>query len=686
MLPFALTIFIGAFLLFQVQPLIGKFILPWFGGSPAVWTTCMLFFQVFLLAGYAYAHVTGRLLKPRAQAVLHVVLLLAAAAMLPVVPSTYWKPVTAGDPTLRILALLTVCLGLPYFVLSSTGPLMQEWFRRLHPGVAPYRLYALSNVGSLLALISFPFVFEPAFTRKAQAEIWSWSFGAFILMCAVCAARLWRTNPVAIPAREPGEAPAEPSPALPPAGTLAMWFALPACASVLLLATTNKMCQDVAVIPFLWILPLSLYLLTFIICFDKPSWYRRGPLTLAMIPALIVVCWVLFRGIDLPLLVQIGTYLLVMFLCCFLCHGELYRLKPHPRHLTAFYLMIAGGGAVGGVLVAVIAPLIFKSYVELHWGLALFAFLLALVYARDNTVVTLRGLRVDAWRLATVGVVALGIALFVQMHLAARNMLSMSRNFYGVLRVLEHQPHLPKGHTLFLRLGEITHGLQFVDPVQARWPTSYFHETAGVGVAVRHLPAAEGRRIGVIGLGIGTLAAYGKPADYFRFYEINPEVARLAQTRFTYLSNCQARVDIVLGDARLSLENEPSQQFDLLAMDAFSNDAIPVHLLTREAFEIYRRHLKRHGVIAVNITNRYLNILPVVKNMAAEFGLDLAMICYYQDDDRWWLYPSTWVLMSANKEFLSQDAVTKAAKPLDENLPRVPLWTDDYASLFKILR
>jgi SAM-dependent methyltransferase len=444
------------------------------------------------------------------------------------------------------------------------------------------------------------------------------------------------------------------------------------------------------VIPFLWVLPLSLYLLTFIICFDQPNWYWRGVFTLAAIPALAGVCLVLFLGNDLPLLVQISAYLAAMFLCCSVCHGELYRLKPHPRHLTSFYLMIAGGGAVGGVLVAIVAPLAFNSYLELHWGLAMFGLLLTLVYGLDKTALKMGRARVEIWRVSLVGVVALVLTLFVQVRVAARGIVSFSRNFYGVLRVFEHERKVPQGHSFFLMLGEITHGMQFVDPQRARWPTTYFHESSGVGLALRNRPREGPRRIGVIGLGVGTLAAYGRDGDYFRFYEINPIVVQLATTRFTYLSNCNARADIILGDARLSLENEPGQQFDLLAMDAFSNDAIPVHLLTREAFEIYRRHLKPDGVIAVNITNRHLDILPVVKNLAAQFGLSLARIAYRQEEDtekgQWWHYNSIWVLLTLDREFLNQEAIRKAASEPDKLQPTVPLWTDDYASLFKILK
>ncbi|PYJ05764.1 MAG: hypothetical protein DME25_07835 [Verrucomicrobia bacterium] len=379
---YALTIFTGAFLLFQVQPLIGKYILPWFGGGPGVWTTCMLFFQALLVVGYAYAHLSSRWLKPRAQALLHVALVLAALALLPITPSSRWKPHGSGNPTCQILALLAANLGLPYFVLSSTGPLMQAWFCRTHPGAWPYRLYALSNAGSLLALVSFPFFFEPHFTRQAQARLWSWGLAAYAVCSGLCALRVWRGESVEgrVSGGDDGTRNTEhgtsnspsssPTPRPSPL-THALWLLLPACASVLLLATTNKICQDVAVVPFLWVLPLAIYLLSFIICFDNPRWYVRLPFALALLAALGGVCWALFKGGDCSLYQQVAVYGGGLFVCCMVCHGELYRLRPDPSRLTAFYLSIAAGGAGGGLFVAVAAPILFTNYYELHWGLFL---------------------------------------------------------------------------------------------------------------------------------------------------------------------------------------------------------------------------------------------------------------------------------------------------------------------------
>ncbi len=773
MLPYALTIFTGAFLLFQVQPLIGKYILPWFGGGPGVWTTCLLFFQTLLLGGYAYAHFSSKHLKPRQQAVVHGVLLLLAVALLPIIPSESWKAHLAGDPISHILLLLTVCLGLPYFVLSSTGPLMQQWFSQTQPGVSPYRLYALSNIGSLLALISYPFYFESHFTRQAQANLWSAGLGFFVLCCGYCAWRLWQT-PAA--AGSPAAAPAESSDAAAEATSSMdklLWLSLPAIASILLLATTNKLCQEVAVVPFLWVLPLSLYLLSFILCFDHPRWYRRGPFIALLVVGIAAVCHLLAEGNSAPLAQQITGYTATLFVACMICHGELYRIKPPPRRLTSYFLFIAAGGALGGFLVAVVAPLLFNEYWELqagYWALSYFLGVLCFRHkTRDFVYGTGAGLLLASlvvpllraslktspglwdqfqelvqhyfgaskfaeeikdfyashwpwltlalvsfgwcvlgprrrrwlreWQPRMVGFlmlvsVGLGLVFLVQMRRSNdedpdRIKVSSSRNFYGTLKVYDYKSDTAEGRYYSLLNGAITHGIQFKEMPQAMWATSYYGESSGIGLAISHLPD-QGRRIGLVGLGTGSLAAHGRAGDYLRIYEINPAVQRLALDRFTYISRCPAKVEIALGDARLSMEQELAagqpQHFDLLALDAFSSDAIPVHLLTKESFEIYLKHLKPDGVIAVHTSNRYLDLRPIVENLAKVFGLGVAVI---SDDDEkdWWIYRTTWILVTKNRALLDNDAISSVT---DKTEPAAKsaglLWTDDHASLYEILK
>ena len=706
---YALTIFIGAFLLFQVQPLIGKYILPWFGGAPAVWTTCMLFFQLLLLGGYAYAHCSARWLKPRTQAIAHLGLLAAALALLPVTPSDSWKPGGGGNPTLQILALLTACIGLPYFVLSATGPLIQHWFSRTSPGVSPYRLYALSNFGSLLALISFPIYFETHFTRKVQAALWGWGLAGYAIGCGLCAIKLGKgtgdgspqsavhspQSPTLDPsayasgygatAQKPGEGGSTPWRGEAEQRRLnhLLWLLLPACASVLLLATTNKMCQEVAVIPFLWVLPLALYLLSFIICFDNPRWYVRAPFIVAFTAAGGGICLALFKATAASIPLLLAVYSTCLFICCMVCHGELYRLKPDPRHLTGFYLMIAAGGALGGLFVAVVAPLIFTDYYELHWGLLLCCLLLLFVCARDRHLIRWRRVLTGSWLLA--GLVALGIVLWREAHRLDGQTVYKSRNFYGVLRVASPDSQKPEQRHLELTHGRTLHGLQFINPLRAVWPTSYYGENSGVGLALRSLPAGH-RRIGLVGLGVGTLATYARAGDYVHIYEINPEVIRLAASRFTYLSNCQGKVEITLGDARLSLEQEPPQDFDLLALDAFNSDSVPVHLLTKEAFAIYARHLKANGIIAVHVSNRSVNLEPVIMNLARHFNYQVAIIDSSAPADKPWILNAVWMLLSRSGEIINSPAIRIAARPPQPNPASVPLWTDDFASLFQVLR
>jgi hypothetical protein len=759
-LSYALAIFSGAFLLFQVQPLIGKYILPWFGGGPGVWTTCMLFFQLLLLAGYAYAHFTSRWLRSRSQAIVHLVLLVAALALLPITPSDSWKPRGDENPTLQILALLCVSLGLPYFVLSTTGPLMQQWFSREKPGVSPYRLYALSNFGSLLALLSYPFFFETHFTRRAQAIFWGWGLVVYAVCAGVCAIRLLRSKPVAAENESAQKVPDNKAEAFistlrskletqPTLLSRLLWLLLPACASALLLATTNKICQDVAVIPFLWVLPLALYLLTFIICFDNPRWYVRFPFTLALIAAMGGFYWVLTAGEDASIFRQVGVYCGGLFICCMVCHGELYRLKPHPDYLTAFYLMIAAGGALGGVFVAVIAPLIFTGYYELQWGLLFCGVLFVVVglaqklEAKDERywhwlagilpLLALGGLDWDVahlsgkmknvprsifitlhlviwaallmmvlwflrqkfrafryWRAIgafwlALGVCALAVGFWLDLRVSRSEKIYASRNFYGVLTVKEHRRDNPQEHHYLLQHGRITHGLQFIDPERATWPTTYYAETSGIGLAMRAFPAGT-RRVGLVGLGTATLTAYGRAGDYIHIYEINPQVRTLATTLFHYKTSCAGTVDIKMGDARLSMERESPQRFDVLALDAFSSDAIPVHLLTKEAFDVYQRHLNTNAIVAVHISNHYLDLEPVVANLAKQFGYKMAIIDFEEDDEEWWFYSSTWILLTHDQSLFEQPPVQEAKKRTRASTRKVPLWTDDFTSLFQILK
>ena len=575
-------------------------------------------------------------------------------------------------------------MGLPYLTLAATAPLLQAWWSRVHPGRSPYRLYALSTVGSLLALLSYPVLVETALARPDQTRWWSAGLLLFLLACAWCGLRVWR---------QPGKAGADPGVTVreaedePARGRFWLSLSLPACGTVLLMATTNKISQDVSVVPFLWVLPLGLYLSSFILAFDNPRWYSRRWYTAALLASWGAVYWVLDKGVEAPISAQVVVYSATLFVTCMICHGELYRLRPSPRRLTAYYLTIAAGGALGGLFVALGAPLIFDSYSEFHWGLWASGVLLVLVCFRDRSVWAVGRWWGPSWVSLALAVCLLGWGLWLQALKVSEGAGPSVRNFYGVLTLFDYDAEDPENHHRLLRHGRIAHGLQFTNPLFARLPTTYFSEESGVGLAIR-LSRAEGKRVGVVGLGVGTLAAYGRPGDYYRFYEINAAVVRLsgpAGHAFTYLKDSEARVEVALGDARLSMEREPPQRFDVLALDAFSSDAIPVHLLTREAFEIYRRHLRPDGVIAVHIANRYLDLEPVVLKAARHLGMQALIVNGEKNDEDSWIYPSAWALLTTNRALIEHPDIRKAAGPPKPDAADVRMWTDDYTSVFAIL-
>ncbi len=687
MILYALTILVSAFLLFQVQPVIAKIILPWFGGSAAVWTTCLLFFQMVLLLGYLYAHAVIRYLQPRVQMVLHVALLVASIAVLPIYPSTSWKPVGASEPTLQILGLLAVSIGLPYFLLSTTGPLLQAWYARRFHGAMPYRLYALSNAGSMFALISYPALFEPTFTTHQQSGMWSWSFGGFIVLCAFTAIK--SNQSVANILRKPeSELGAAGQAVVPPTGkTYLMWLLLPAVASVLLLAITNHLSQNVAAIPFLWVLPLSIYLLSFILCFEGEGWYRRNPYLQLLAVALGSMAYAVSVDMtsNVPIKVMIPLFAMGLFTCCMVLHGELARLKPDPKYLTHFYLMMSAGGALGGLLVALLAPHFLNALYEMPVSLVFCAALVAYVLRQDLELKWVRrwpGVVVSA-------VLTLALAGYVGWQI--KQMVSGSRvlvrNFYGGLKVKDSGDPGSLEATRTLTHGTINHGEEYLNIARRDLPTTYYGPNTGVGLAIREKQQAGAVRIGVIGLGTGTTAAYGRLGDYIRYYEINPLVLELARKEFFYLADCKAKLDVAMGDARLSLEQELKdghpQNFDVLAVDAFSSDSIPVHLLTKEAMDLYFRHLRPDGILAVHISNRYLNLQPVLEG-EVHATQKIARVVDTEDDDTQDVFGATWVLITSPATGFKGDLLTNSA-PLDSKRT-VRLWTDDYSNLFKILK
>lgn len=823
----AATILVSAFLLFQVQPIISKMILPWFGGSSAVWSTCMLFFQLVLLAGYGYAHWLTQTFSPPRQVAVHVGLMALAILMLPITPGDAWRPTDGSYPSLRILLVLARHVGLPYFVLSTTGPLVQAWFGAIYHGRSPYRLYALSNIGSLTALLSYPFVVEPRLTLGQQDFAWSWGFGLFGLLNAVLFWQVWRWASLG-ESSAAKDATAEHDPLAPALERRAVWVLLPSLASIALLAVTNHLSQDVAAVPFLWVVPLSLYLLSFILCFDSDRWYVRGLFAPAAMASILGICllqsaetldrhfkhahWSFGeeqQAIDAPvtyaldrsinwvvdganwLLSKLGRlrfrldpfstdefdyspfyqglfYLTSLFLGCMVCHGELARLKPGKRHLTEFYLLVSMGGALGGMIVALLCPLMFVWYAELplvqaaiflvaavalglmtfgkiskdhpaskwlRFGLcavamsgvgmlsidsslqnvdqntrALASLVMAMVAAGlAYGIVATSDRKLQTICAAVAGLLMMsclfGIVLGNVVKLQETNVVAAKRSFYGALQVKETEAS-DRGHPgRWLTHGRIQHGFQHSGPELAAFeregrdlselplryqPATYYVEGSGIGLAILRHPnyrAGEPFKIGVVGLGTGTISAYGRAGDEVRFYEIDETVKELSEANFTYRQDSLAKTsDVVLGDARVQMEQEEPQGYDVLAIDAFSGDAIPVHLLTRECLAVYQKHLKPDGILAVHISNRYLDLAPVVRALAQRGEMRAETFHYVdrQDSAEVQDTDSEWMLVTRNDSFFDDEVVKAAISPASNT--RVIEWTDQYSNLSDILQ
>lgn len=748
---FGATSFLSAFLLFQVQLIVSKYILPWFGGSAAVWTTSMLVFQILLLCGYVYSHLVSARFSAVAQAKLHLALLTAVSLLVltlmflwpsAITPATSWKPAGSGNPIRDVAVILLVSAGLPFFVLSTTGPLLQRWFAGLGVGTRTYKLYSISNIGSLLGLLSFPFLLEPALRMKTQSLVWSLLFFLFTVGCGICAWKVLRARGEgnSVEAAEEIGRGIEPSLLV-----YSLWFLLPACASALLLATTNILCQEVTSVPLLWVLPLSIYLLSFILCFDHPRWYQRSVFHPLFTVVVFLVCAALIY--ERPI-VQFATLPILLFMACMICHGELVRVRPGVARLTGFYLAISAGGAVGGVFVAIVAPHMFTFFTEFQLTLgATIVLTLVCLYRDACSWIYARG----SWLPAGIGAGAICLAYFVGrwwpeiskvlevvrfypiavlisfivllgaftfrntnsasvrgfrfvqilvVLVAGGAILALSRsarplpglylgarNFYGAIRVV----NIPRGRMLIH--GHTVHGGQFEPPVDKE-PTTYYGRRSGIGVVMRNHPkrnVGDGSlRVGIVGLGAGTLAAYGQQGDHFRYYEIDPNVIELSSGPhpvFTYIQDSAAHVDTVLGDARRLLEAEASrgqvQRFDVLVVDAFSGDAIPVHLLTREAFETYWQHVDpTNGVIAIHVSSAHVDLLPVVQGAAAYFQAD-SVIRYEEGVGP--ILSNCWILLARTPSVLTMPGLQENLPP--DFKPRQPrLWTDDYSDLFRLIK
>jgi hypothetical protein len=747
---FALTIFLSAFLLFQVQLIISKYILPWFGGSAAVWTTNMLAFELLLLAGYLYSHFVSEHLTPKGQARVHLALLaitlllilvLSLAWPSAITPGPGWKPVSTEHPVRDVILITLLATGLPFFVLSTTGPLLQRWYTRLGGDVRTYRLYSVSNLGSLLGLLTFPLLLEPLLRLKVHGILWSGLFALFCMGCGWCA---WNSTQGKV--RDPDNKPAKPANdhAISP-WSYALWFVLAACASALLLATTNQLCQEIISLPLLWVLPLALYLLSFILCFDHPRWYRREVFHPLLAAGIFVLCAAMVYAQRTT---QIVVMPLLLLVSCMICHGELVRLKPGVHRLTTFYLTVSAGGAMGGIFVAILAPQIFRFFTEFQLSLAACAALLLVclfldehswIYSRSpwllgatvlGIILAFAGIgqwipafgklleetQFYVWAFLAAALLfsgdyiqrkgsaqkrrgfcvmqsaAIAIALLAMLALyeSAKPEPGLAlgeRNFYGALRIFE----LAQGGKALFHAHTL-HGAQ-LNPPNDRLPMAYYGPDSGIGLLLRNhprraLPAAN-LRVGIVGLGAGTLAVYGRPGDYFRYYEINPQVVDLSSGSrpvFTYLRDSAAKVDTQLGDARLLLEQEAArgacQNFDVLVLDAFSGDAVPVHLLTAEAFDTYAKHLRDdHAVIAIHLSSRHLNLLPVLEGIREHSH---AVSLVYFSAGSYPFLESLWVFLAKRPDALQIPGLVSNPPPaMPLAAPR--LWTDDYSDIFRLI-
>ena len=631
-----------------------------------MWATCLVFFQCALLLGYLYADVTSRRLSPARQSYLHIGLLLASVAFLPIAPR--FTGHVASDPAWRILALLTVSIGLPFVLLSATSPLMQLWYARRGAAADPYHLFGLSNFASFLALLSFPFLIEPRLASHRQAALWSILFAAFVALCARAAwnARKHETSIAAhVDATDVAAAPG--------IRDKVVWLSAAACGSMLLLSITNHLLENVAPVPLLWVLPLAAYLLTFTMAFHRRTLYSQWLMARFLAVALGGLSYAIYdSSFTESLQVSVPFFCIGLFVCCLFCHGELALRRPAARYLTSYYLMVALGGALGAIFVGLVAPHIFTGIYEFPIALVLTALLAIVLLWRQGWLVRV------FWGGAAIALVLVAVRNITSYQ---RDTIVRMRSFYGPLRVKQFSNWLKEPY-LTLYNGKIEHGAQYVNPPSSLLPTTYYAQESGVGFALEHC-CSVGKRVGVIGLGAGTLAAYGQIRDYFRFYEINPQITRIARQTFTYLRDSPAKIEVAMGDARLSLESEAPQQFDVLAVDAFSGDAIPVHLLTKQAFALYLRHLKPEGILAIHTSNTYLDLPPVVQLLAIDAGYPTRLIGN-ADNHRKLVDASDWVLITRNQRFLDE---LDTSIPVDTITvpPHLRLWTDDYNNLFQIL-
>jgi hypothetical protein len=667
--------------------MIARFILPWYGGSAAVWSACLLFFQAGLLIGYGYSHALAIRFKVSVQIKIHLLLLVISLISLPIIPQEWMKPASSDNPVTGILKLLLLTVGFPYIMIASTAPLMQHWFSLSNPKKSPYRLYALSNFASLIGLLIYPFIIEPELDLKSQAWFWTIGYFLFIVFCIVVSWDMWKLKPLVK---------SETKKQIKPVTTTLkiLWMLFAFFGTTILLSFTNKLTQDILVVPFLWIIPLSLYLVTFIIAFEKPVWYNRKLFIPLALVAIFIVLRTQINSMELgyshaaySLIVQ---YSFLVFTLCMVLHGELARSKPTETHLTLFYFMTSLGGILAGIFITLIVPHVFNAYWETYLALSGSIMVLAFRFLRSD-----KSEKFNYPTVITFSLLSLAGVFYANANEYSefkKNILSSTRNFYGVLKVYEESKGTTKWQRSFYH-GNIIHGIQLMDSVASRIPFTYYSSLSGIGLTLTNFQAptdtgSNGIRIGVIGLGIGTLSTYVKENYSIKFYEIDPEVENYARKYFKYLNNCLGKSEVVIGDGRISLENEliqsGSNRFDVLAVDAFSGDVIPAHLLTHEAVTLYLNHLNKNGVLAFHITNSYIDLIPVMCGISEKFKIPMHYIIKQVDAED--PASSLWVIFSINKEFLSNPALTPYLQYYDLKGNPIVHWTDDHTSVFSLIK
>lgn len=687
---FSGVILLGAFLMFLVQPLVGKIVTPQYGGGAQVWCVCLLFFQLTLLAGYGLTYGVSKL-PPRMQAWVYIGLMAASLMVTRIPLGAGWAPGVEEDPVAALLVRMAAFMAMPVVLLSTVSTTFQNWYR-LAAGSSPYQLYSISNIGSMAALLVYPTLLEPAFTIGQTVDFWMYGYRILVGIAVLAAGLLLLSLKKRAVAAEkaPGEnagipptVPEDEHRQMPQAVDFTRWILLSAMGTVLLLSITRHIIYDIAPVPLLWILPLSTYLLTFILCFGKDAAYSRG----AYVYAALICLGAEALLPPLDPMTNTGRWLLCLFVLCMICHGEIYHSRPRSQALPAFYLAIAFGGALGGVLVNLLFPALLDADLEL-WGAILLMLALCLFLWWRHSLRLFYSRTAD-WVFAVSAALLIGWYYGGALLEKPPNLVSRGRNFYGSAYVVDNPSHRA------LMIGGISHGGELIDPETGQLvakPIMYFSPNSAVGIAdtlMRERRAGQPLKVGVIGLGVGAVAAYGKPGDDYTFYEIDPKVVAMARNDFTYLQDTPAATRVIMGDGRLALQVQPPQQYDILMVDAFTSDSIPIHLLTREAMTLYQQHIKPDGLIILQLSNRYLALKRVTGNLMISFQLNGAHFLTDNGDGHPSIYsvatPGRWFTERLARLDYTTPPYTTVRYRLPQWDPAVGVWTDDYSNLLSIL-